>query len=205
MSEEAVVIPLLAADNSAGVGPWWVSPLIALASGLLGGVFGNMFIEWYRVRTQDKRETGKRARDAGDVLTRAAVDYESAVIYGSSEEVGQSLSELMREVAPHLPDLPRRFAALLIEVEQASQYAVVFRQEVDAQEDSPELLAALDHHVLQLALLLRAQVFRWRVGRTDDEIQSARYEVFERMKKIANLAGLELVAKEGQPFGPPEL
>ncbi|RAO51693.1 hypothetical protein LUPAC06_06378 [Micromonospora saelicesensis] len=79
------------------------------------------------------------------------------------------------------------------------------RQQVDAQGDPPELLAALDHHVLQLALLLRAQVFRWRVGRTDDEIQSARYEVFERMKKIANLAGLELVAKEGQPFGPLEL
>ncbi|MEU7928134.1 hypothetical protein [Micromonospora sp. NPDC049107] len=179
--------------------------MIALTSGLLGGILGNGFIEWYRGRAQDKRETGKRSRDAGDVLTRAAVDYESAVIYGSSDDVGQRLSELMREVAPHLPDLPRRFAALLIEVEQASRYAVVVRQEIGAQEGSPELLAALDDQVLQLALLLRTEVFKWRVGRTEEQIQSARHDVFERMKKIANLTGLDLVAEEGKSFGPPEL
>ncbi|MFI7081690.1 hypothetical protein ACIBO1_30805 [Micromonospora sp. NPDC049903] len=165
-----------------------------------GGVLGGFVVERYKSRVEDRRQHDRRIRDAGDVVTRAVVDYEAAVVHGGSN-LQEKLTGLMAEVAPHLPDLPRNLAQLLIEIENSSRWAVVAR--IDLEDDAPpEVLAQLEQHILDLALLLRDQLLRWRVQHEGKDVATARSEVFERTRAVARLGGFDIVPVEGKPFGP---
>lgn len=194
------------ASSEAGTGasgPWWVGPLVTLIVGFLGGgVLGGFVVERYKSRVQDKREQAKRLRDAGDVVTRAVVAYEAAVVEGGND-LQAKLTELMVEVAPCLPDLPRGLSQLVVEVEQASRWAVVTQTDLGDQAPS-EAIRQLEGHTLALALLLREQLLRWSVYGHDRDVPAAREAVFERLRMMARLGGYDLVPTEGRPFGPPD-